>query len=132
MSLLKRVLYLQALSATLAAIGMVAFPRFLLVTLLGQPSYPDYSWVRLVGVQALSLSLVIVLVAQRVEDHWWWCWAFVVVAFGTAAVATLHLLVGLPSEAEVWPWWVIAGYSWLVAFGLLRGIAKAGIERPPS
>lgn len=56
----------------------------------------------------------------------------VAVAFGTAAVTTLHAAFGLPSGAEVWPWMVVAGLSWAIAFGLLWGIARAGVERPPS
>jgi hypothetical protein len=127
---LKRVLYLQALVASVAAIGLIAFPGFLLETVLGQPRYPDYAWVRLVGVQAIALSLLIVLVAQRIEEMWWWSWAFVVVAFGTAAVTTLHALIGLPPRAEAWPWWALGLFSWLVAFGLLRGIALAGAQSP--
>ena len=127
-TLLRRVLYLQAVGATLASLGLVAFPRFLLVTLLGQPEYEDYAWLRLVGVQAFTLSLVIVLVAQRIEELWWWSWAFVVVAFGTAAVCTLHALLGLPDGADAWPWIAIAAYGWGVAFGLLLGISRAGSE----
>jgi hypothetical protein len=131
-ALLKRVLYVQALVATITAIGLVAFPGFLLETILGQPRYPDYAWVRLVGVQAIALSLLIVLVAQRIEELWWWSWAFVVVAFGTAAVTTLHALVGLPTGAETWPWWGLGLFSWLITFGLLRGIAQAGAQSPPT
>ena len=131
-ALLKRVLYVQALVATIMAIGLIAFPGFLLETLLGQPRLPDYAWVRLVGVQAITLSVLIVLVAQRIEELWWWSWAFVVVAFGTAAVTTLHALIGLPTGAEPWPWWTIGLFSWFVAFALLRGIARAGVESNPS
>ena len=128
MALLRRVLYLDALFASLAAVGLVTVPRFVVVTLLGQPGSPDYAWVRIVGVQAFTLSLVAVLLARRVEDLWWWAWAYVVAGFGTAAVTTLNALFGLPAEAEALPWWVLALASWLITFGLLRGIARAGVE----
>ena len=127
-TLLRRVLYIQALVASLSAIGLIAFPGFLLETLLGQPRYPDYAWVRLVGVQAITLSLLIVLVTQRIEELWWWSWAFVVVAFGTAAVTTLHALIGIPPGAEAWPWWGLGLFSWAITFGILRGLARAGTE----
>ena len=125
-------LYLQALAATLLAIGLIAFPGFLLQTLLGQPPYPDYAWVRLAGVQAVGLSLLIVLVVRRIEELWWWSWAFVVVAFGTAAVTTLHALFGIPDGAAAWPWWALGLLSWLITFGLLRGIAQAGEQASPA
>jgi hypothetical protein len=127
-ALLRRVLYLQALLATLTAVALVAFPRFLLVTLLGQPGYPDYTWVRITGIQALTLSLLAVLVIRRIDELWWWAWAYVVVAFGTAAATTLHALVGLPPGADAWPWWAAGLASWLITFGLLRGIAGAGAD----
>jgi hypothetical protein len=131
-ALLRRVLYLYALFGSVIGVALVAFPRFLLVDLLGQPGYPDYAWVRLVGTHSLGLTLLVVVVAQRVEELWWWCWAFVAVTFGTAAVTTLHAAFGLPSGAAVWPWLVVAVLSWLIAFGLVWGIGRAGVERPPS
>lgn len=131
MALLRRVLYLYALFGAVLGVALVTFPRFLLVDLLGQLVYPDYAWVRLVGTHTLGLSLLGVLVGHRVEELWWWCWAFVAVAIGTAAVTTLHAAFGLPSGAEVWPWMVVAVLSWVIAFGLLWGIARAGVERPP-
>jgi hypothetical protein len=130
-ALLRRVLYLYALFGAVIGVVLVTFPRFLLVDLLGQPGYPDYAWVRLVGTHTLGLALLGVLVGQRVEDLWWWCWAFVAMAFGTAAVTTLHAAFGVPSGADLWPWLVLAGWSWVIAFGLVWGIARAGVERPP-
>lgn len=127
-TLLRRVLYLQAAANALFAVFALAAPRFLLVSLLGQPQPVDDAWVRLVGVQDLVLAMLIVLVAQRIEDLWWWSWAFVAMTFGTAAVTTLHALVGLPPAAAAWPWWAAGLFSWAIAFGLLRGIAVAGVE----
>lgn len=132
MTFLRRVLYLYALFGAVIGVALLTFPRFLLVDLLGQPAYTDYAWVRLVGTHSLGLTLLGVLVGHRVEDLWWWSWAFVAVAFGIAAVTTLHAAFGLPSGAAIWPWMVLAGLAWAIAFGLVWGIARAGLERPPS
>lgn len=131
MSLLRRVLYIQAAANALFSVLAIAVPRYFMVSLLGQPQYVDYAWVRLVGVQSLAVAMLIVLVAQRIEELWWWTWAFVVVAFGTAAVTTLHAVIGLPPGAAAWPWWATGLFSWAIAFGLLRGIgiAAAATER---
>ena len=128
MALLRRVLYLDALAAATVALGLVTFPRFLLVTVLGQPAFPDYAWVRIVGVQAFALSLLAVLVARRIEELWWWSWAYVIAGFGTAAVTTLNAVFGLPRGAAAWPWWLAAAGTWLITFGLLRGLARAAVD----
>ncbi|MGH2725151.1 MAG: hypothetical protein ACRDI0_13030 [Actinomycetota bacterium] len=130
MSLLRRVLYLQALTSAVVAVALIGFPRFLLVSVLAQPEYPDYAWVRLAGVGALSLALVMVLVGHRAEDLWWWAWAFVVGTAGSAAVLTLHAAFGLPPGAAAWAWWIAAVGTWGFAGALLWGISRAGLEPP--
>jgi hypothetical protein len=130
MSQLRRVLYLQALASTVSAVALIGFPRFLLVTLLAQPEYPDYAWVRLLGVAALSLALLMVLVAHRAEDLWWWSWAFVVGTAGAAAVLTLHAAFGLPAGAAAWAWWIAAVVAWGFGAALVWGLSRAGLERP--
>lgn len=130
--LLRRVLYLKALDSFLGGLGLVLAPRFLLITVLGQPEYPDYALVRLLGVADVALALVIVLVAQRVQELWWWSWAFVVLTGGTAAVITLHVAFGLPEGASPWMWVVLAAFSWAIAFGLLWGLARAATEAQTS
>jgi hypothetical protein len=131
MALLRRVLYLDALASALGSVVLIAIPRFLLVDLLDQPPYPDYAPLRLLGVAGFALALVMVLVAQRIEDLWWWSWALVVLEGGAAAVKTLHAAFGLPLDAAAWPWWAWALASWAFAFAFLWGIARAGTERPP-
>ncbi len=61
-----------------------------------QPPLIDDAWIRALGVIAVVLALLMVLVAQRLEDVWWWAWAFVVLEAGTATVFVLHALFGLP------------------------------------
>jgi len=130
-NVLRRVLYLQA--AVFAALGipMVLAPGFLLVTLLGQPPYPEYAWVRIVGIAAIVGALFMILVAHHAEQTWWWSWAFVVLRTGEGLVATLNALFGLPQGAAAWPWWAFAGLSWAFVAGLLYGLARAGAERQP-
>ena len=131
MSLLRRVLYLDAMLNVALAAGLIALPRFVLVDLFGQPVYPDYAFVRVFGAAAFGIALLEVLVAQRIEELWWWCWAFVVFEGLRAAILTLHVLFGIPPGAEPFMWWLGAGVRWAVAFGLLLGIGRAASEAPP-
>ena len=128
-AVLRRVLYLDALVTSVVSIVLIAVPGTVL-RLLGQPAPADEAWLRLLGVAGLTLSLLMVLVAHRVEELWWWCWAFVILEVAGAAVGSLHLLVGLPEGAATWPWWLVAGVSWLFAGAFLWGIARAGVEAP--
>jgi hypothetical protein len=129
---LRRVLYLTALIWGVAGLMMTALPRFLLVTVMGQPVYEDYAWVRIGGIDALALALLAVLVAHHLDQAWWWTWAFVLVAAGEAWIFTLNALIGAPPGAAVWPWWLFAGGQWALAAGLVWGLARAGAERPPA
>jgi hypothetical protein len=124
-------LYLTALVWGLAGILLIAVPRFLLVTLFSQPTYEEYAWVRIGGIDAVALALLAVLVAHHVEQAWWWTWAFVIVAAGEAVVFTLNALIGAPPGASGWPWWLFAGGQWVLAAGLVYGLARAGVDRPP-
>jgi hypothetical protein len=130
MTALRRVLYLDALLTALSSISVLVAPGWLL-DVLGQPPIGDEAWLRLLGVAGFVLALLMVLVAHRAEELWWWCWAFVIVEVGSAAVASLHLLLGLPDGTAAWPWWGLAGISWLFAGGFLWGIARAGTEAAP-
>jgi hypothetical protein len=129
-SILRRVLSFDALLSAVVGVALVAVPRFVLVALLGQPEPSDQALVRLLGVASVVLAMLMVLIAHRIEELWWWCWAFVVLEGGTAAVATLHAALGVPLGAEAWPWWVLGLGSWAFAFVFLWGIARAGAEAP--
>jgi hypothetical protein len=130
-SLLRRVLYLDALRSALAGATLLAFPRLLLVDLFGQPPDPDYGFVRILGVASIAMAMLMVLVAHRVEEVWWWSWAFVVLELGRTAVATVNAAFGLPQGAGALLWWLIAVVSLLFAAGYLWGLARAGAEAPP-
>ncbi|MGH2682632.1 MAG: hypothetical protein ACRDIX_05310 [Actinomycetota bacterium] len=131
MNVLRRVLYLQAGVSAALGIPLVVAPRLVLVNLLQQPAYPDYSWARITGIGAFAMALLMVLVAHHAEQTWWWSWAFVVLRAGEGLVATLNALFGLPDGAAAWPWWAFAGLSWAFVAGLVYGLARAGVERPP-
>jgi hypothetical protein len=130
MAILRRVLYLDALLSVLLGVSLAFAPGFMLPTVFGQPEYPDYGAVRLLGVSLFALALLMVLIAQRIEELWWWSWAFVILEFGAAAVATLEAAFGLPEGAAAWPWWLLAAVAWGLCFGLLWGLARTGVERP--
>jgi hypothetical protein len=128
--ILRRTLNLYALLSILLGAPLVATPRFLLVTVLGQPEISDVAPLRLLGVALVTLALLMILIAHRVEELWWWCWAFVVLGAGTAVVATLHAAFGVPSGSEPWPWWVLGLGSWALTFAYLWGIGRAGTSTP--
>jgi hypothetical protein len=129
--LLKRVLLVQAAVWAVCGLAIAVAPRFVLVTLFDLPEAPDLGYVRVAGVCSLSLAMLMVLLSRRLDDLWWWSWAFVVAAAGTALVALLNALFGLPDGASPLLWWLFAGTSAAFTIGLLAGLARAGIERPP-
>ncbi|MEX2274274.1 MAG: hypothetical protein WEA10_01725 [Actinomycetota bacterium] len=131
MNALKRVLYWEATVLTAVGLVLVVAPGVVFVDLLDQPPAPDGGWMRIAGVEAIGLALVMVLVGQSVLDRWWWSWAFVVVFAGAATVAVLTAVVGLPEGASSSSWWLLSVVSAGLAAVLLWALARAGIERPP-
>ncbi|HEU5225642.1 MAG TPA: hypothetical protein VFV29_07560 [Actinomycetota bacterium] len=131
MDLLRRVMTLQALVWAACGIAIALAPRFVLVTVFELPPLPDQGYVRIAGVFAFSLSLLMVLVARRLETLWWFAWAFVLATAGSAIVAVLNALFGLPDGVSPLLWWLFAALSTAFTVGLLAGLAKTGTERPP-
>jgi hypothetical protein len=128
---LRRVLYLQALVWASLGLSLAMAPRFVLVTAFGQPPYLDYALARIAGIDGFVLALLMVLVAHHAEQAWWWSWAFVLLSGATGAASTLNALIGVPEGASSWPWWLSAVLSWGFVAGLLYGLARAGVQRPP-
>jgi hypothetical protein len=130
MTFLRRVLNADA--AMWAIFGLVVgiAPGWLLETVAGQPPLVDDAWIRALGVIAVVLALLMVLVAQRLEDVWWWAWAFVVLEAGTGTVFFLHALLGLPDGVAAWSWWVLACVNGAMGALLLVGLALAAQEKP--
>jgi hypothetical protein len=130
MTLLKRVLYLQAAVTTLLGVALVALPKFVLLTLFGQVHYPEYAWVRITGIEALGLAMFMVLVAHRAAEVWWWSWAFVLVTGVIAVIAAFNALIGLPQAASPVLWWLLAAGNAGFCAALLWGLGRTGQERP--
>lgn len=130
MTFLRRVLSGQA--ALWAIFGFVVgiAPRWLIETVAGQPPLSADAWLRVFGVMAVVLALLMVLVAQRLDDVWWWAWAFVVLEAGTATVFVLHALFGLPEGASGWSWWLLACVNGAVGALDLVGLGLAAHEKP--
>ena len=131
MDLLRRVLAIQAVVWAACGAAIAVAPRFVLVTMFDLAPLPDTGYVRIAGIFSFSLSLLMVLVARRLEQLWWFAWAFVLAAAGSAVVAALNAGFGLPDGVSPLLWWVFAAVSTAFTVGLLAGLAKTGTERPP-
>jgi hypothetical protein len=131
MKLLRLVLYWEAAAVAAGGIVLAVAPRFVLQTLMDQAPARDYAWMRIVGIQAVALSMLMVLVGQAVEDRWIWAWVFPVVGGAVAALAALNATVSVPSHSAAGPWWAIAGLAAASAAALVLAIGRAGMERPP-
>ncbi|MGH2739033.1 MAG: hypothetical protein ACRDH6_00900 [Actinomycetota bacterium] len=130
MSLLRRTLYLQALAWAATGIALALVPKSVL-GLLDQPPIAEPSWLRMGGVEAFGLALLMVLVGHRAEELWWWSWAFVLMTAGVAGVATLNAAFGIHPDASSVPWWAMAGISWAFTAALLVGLQRIGRIQPP-
>jgi hypothetical protein len=130
-SILRRVLYLDALLMVVLGALLALAPGFLMETVFGQPRIPDHEVYRLLGVALILASLLMVLVGHRVEEVWWWCWAFVFFSAAIALVALLNAAVGLPPGAAAWPWWTLGVVALGFGAAYVWGVGRAGMERPP-
>jgi hypothetical protein len=128
--LLRRVLYWQATLWTVAGAVEIAAPRWFLETVFRQPPYPDVAYVRSMGVMCVTFSLLMVLVAQRIEDVWWWAWAFALTDAALATVCVLNALLGPVDGSATTYWWLLGAGNVAFASGLLVGMARTGQERP--
>lgn len=131
MAVLRRVLYLQALTWGVVGLGLALLPRLILQVALRQPPLGEQVWARLFGLESVVLALLMVLVAHRLEDLWWWSWAFVFMTAGVAGLFTLNALFGLPEGANPVMWWVGAAGAWAFAVALLRGLSETARELGP-
>ena len=129
MTLLRRLLKAQAALWTVCSAVALVAPRWLVEDLLGQPPL-DVVWIRTAAVMGIVLALVMVLVAQRIDELWWWSWAFAILDVGTATLFALHAVLGRPDGAAAWPWWSLAALNGAFGAALLVGMATAGHEKP--
>ncbi|MGZ8581452.1 MAG: hypothetical protein ACXWW9_09240 [Actinomycetota bacterium] len=130
MTLLQRLLKAQAALWFVWSVAVGLVPRWVLEDVFGQPVLADYVWVRAAAVMGIVLALLMVLVAQRIDDLWWWSWAFAVLEVGTATVFVINAMFGVPTGADAWPFWALATVNGLFGAGLLVGVGISGQERP--
>ena len=115
----------------MCGLAIAVTPRLVLVTMFDLPPLPDQGYVRIAGIFSFCLSLLMVMVARRLADLWWFAWAFVIATAGSAIVAFLNALLGIPDGASPLLWWLFALAGTAFTAGLLAGLAKTGTERPP-
>ena len=130
MALLRRVLYWQAALWALGGLLQIAAPRWLLEAVMDQPPYPDVTYVRALGVLSGAFALLMVLVAQRIEEVWWWAWAFALTDAALATVCALNALFGPVDGSATTVWWLFAAGDAAFGAGLLLGLARSGQEKP--
>jgi hypothetical protein len=129
-TLLGRVLKVQALAWFVGALGFGLAPRWLLEDVGSQVPAPDSAWLRGAAMMGFTLALLMVLIARRLEDVWWWAWSFAILETLLATVLLLNALFSLPAASAAWPWWTLGGIH--LAFAALDtiGLARAGQEKP--
>jgi hypothetical protein len=128
--LLRRLLKVQAAAWLVWSVAIGLFPRWVLEDLFGQPVLAEYVWVRAAAVMGVVLALLMVLVAQRIDDLWWWSWAFAVLEVGTATVFAVNAAFGVPEGADAWPFWALAVLNGGFGAALLVGMGFGGQEKP--
>lgn len=130
MNLLRRVLYYQAAVWTACGLAIAVAPRPVLQTIFDQVPYSDDAYVRVCGAMSIGLALMMVLVAQKIEDLWWWSWAFALTDAAIVTITALHALFGLPDGSGAMLWWLFAGVNAVFAAALLTGMGFAAQEKP--
>jgi hypothetical protein len=130
MSVLRRVLYLQAAVWGIGGVGLALIPHIVLETIFNQAPYPEYAWVRMLGIEDVALAMLMILVAQRATELWWWSWAFVFPTALIALVAVLNATLSLTKFSSPVMWWLLAGVNVAFTAGLLLGLARTARERP--
>lgn len=125
---LRTVLYVEAALFGLKGLVLAVVPGLALETVAGLPVPADHVWIRVTGILAITLALLMVLVAQNAEDDWYWTWAFI---FAQGNLTLLFLVKALfGSNDPTWFWWAGAIISAVLTGLLLWGVAMAYHERP--
>jgi len=128
--LLRRALYWEAALWGLFGALLALVPSWFLESVMGQLPIPEHAGVRILGVHAVGIALLMVVVGHRIESIWWFSWAFVLVFVGTAGVAVLNVFFSLRSHSAEAPWWILTGVAVAFSGVLLVGLARTGLERP--
>ena len=130
MALLRRILYWMAATWAACGVAVAVAPRWVLVSVFDQRPYPDYAYVRAAGVMSVGLAMLMVLVAQRLDDIWWFSWTFALVGAALATISALNAVFGVPAGSGALLWWLFAGTNAAFTAGVLLGMGQAGQEKP--
>ena len=127
---LRNALYVTAAWWAVCGVAITLIPATILHGWFNQPPYPDYAYVRATGILCVGMALLMVLVAQRLDDVWWWSWAFAITAAALATLAAINAVWGRPQDAGSLLWWLFAGANLLLTAALLLGMQAASREKP--
>ena len=127
---LRRALYAQSAVWGLAGASLAAAPRLVLVTIFAQPEVAELTWIRLLGIQAFGLAMLMVLVGHRIEELWWWAWAFALVTVATAATVLLNAAFGLQAGQGALLWWIFSAVAFGFALWLLAALYVTSQQNP--
>lgn len=130
MSFLRRALHAQATVWALAGAALLIAPGWLVENLLGQPPLGESAWLRMLGAQAIGLSMLMVMVARRLKDLWWWAWAFALVSVALAVISVLNAAFGLGPGESAALWWLLGAASLILAAAILWGLALTAQQNP--
>lgn len=130
MTFLQRVLKVQAALWALFGLVLVGRPGAVAEGLLRGDPPTDATLLRVLGVTALVLALLMVLVSQHAAETWWWAWAFALLEAGTATICILHAVLAMGEGRPTWPWWVVGLASILLGALDLVGLVRAEQAKP--
>jgi hypothetical protein len=128
MTFLRRVLKVQAALWALTGLVVLAVPNTVLDAFGVPVTSGGVALLRVLGVAAIVLALLMVLVGQHASEAWWWTWAFAVLEAGVATVFVLQALLG--DDGHAWPWLALGVGS--IVFGILDlvGLVRGEQEKP--
>jgi hypothetical protein len=128
--LLRTMLYAQAGTWLLSGLALATVPGVVVRDVFDDRAIHDWGLIRILGIAAVGLAMLMVLVAQRLDDIWWWSWAFILTAAGVATASGLHAVFGpLAGRAELM-YWLIAAVNALLAAVLLVGMGRTAQDKP--
>jgi hypothetical protein len=126
---LRTTLYLAAAIWAVSGVALAVVPNLVIHGLFDAPA-GDRALVRTLGIVSLAMAMLMVLVAQRLEDVWWWAWAFIITTAGVATVNGLHAAFGdTPGRSGLLSW-LLAGVNAVLCAGLLLGMGRTAQEKP--
>jgi hypothetical protein len=127
---LRRTLSLQAAIWGIAGVALALAPHFVLASVFGQPAPNEPAWIRLVGIQAVTVAMLMVLVARRIGDLWWWSWAFALMNTAVAVLVLLNAAFGLDAGESSLLWWLFTAVAVGFDLALLYGLFVASRQNP--